>query len=645
MRLKTKFTLTATLMVLAVVTLLVARDVRTMVREELANANKHAGFAVQFIFSQAQHALEEAADQGLAPKSESIDDLRAYVQEAFDSSAGLTTQIDASVGYSPTFYEVTIVDHNGVALVSSDSSLPGTVVRQRPSLQELIDAGFLRQLSVLRSSNPQANVYQMSLPFNLGEQPFGEIRIGISTTLLWSQLKPQLEFTLWLSFSVILASTVVAAVISHVTLAPLAKIERQLDAITAGQFDLQPIERGDEFGKVSTKITQVGQQLRGVREIFSSLRDNMNHLMAGINDGLLLFAQDGRAVMATPSVEKFLGLKPDAMLGRRITDILPEHHPLRETLRFEGDHLAPIDPAEVTLNGAGGARRTGVSVQVIDQGGQRMGALLMLRDLESLERIGSHLKVSERLSAIGRVTAGVAHEVKNPLNSMRLWLENLKESLPALTAHASDAPSAELSNQAVKVLDSEIDRLDMVVKTFLNFTRPVEPQLAQTRLDELLREVAEIARPQLEKVRVELRLDLDEKLPPIEADPSLLKQAVLNLVLNASEVMAAHPRAGEPHAGRVTLSLRRARRDSVPVAEIRVADTGPGIPPEHRAKIFQLFFTTRGGKGGSGIGLATTFRIVQLHNGSIDFETEVGRGTTFRIELPLAPVPSETKTS
>ena len=120
---------------------------------------------------------------------------------------------------------------------------------------------------------------------------------------------------------------------------------------------------------------------------------------------------------------------------------------------------------------------------------------------------------------------------------------------------------------------------------------------------------------------MDLRLAND--VPPLRGDSELLRQAVLNLVLNAVEAM--------PEGGRLTIALDR--RDETAV--IVVGDTGKGIPPEQRNRIFQLFFTTR--KGGSGMGLATTFRIVQLHNGSIDFATETGRGTAFRIELPLKP--------
>jgi len=399
----------------------------------------------------------------------------------------------------------------------------------------------------------------------------------------------------------------------------LHDITAQLDRISSGQFDMPPHEAktvetsSDELGLVSRKISQVGQQLRGVHEIFSTMRENMNSVMAGLEDGLLLFTRDARAVMVSPAAEKFLGAPAGEFLGRRVTDIFPPGHPLRDALHIESDELSEIT-ADANLETSDGPKRVNVSVQAIQEDGERMGALVTLRDLDSLESIDTQLKVSERLAALGRITAGVAHEVKNPLNSMRLWLENLKESL----SYDGDGSA----QQAVQVLDKEIDRLDQVVKRFLDFTRPMEVRLEATQLANLLQEVLEIAKPQLEQSNILLAQLLPIDVPEVYVDRALLKQAVLNLVLNAAEAM--------PNGGQLRLVLSRRGE----MAEIAVGDTGKGIPPENQQKIFQLFFTTR--PGGSGIGLASAFRIVQLHNGSIDFTSEVGRGTTFRIELPLA---------
>jgi len=160
------------------------------------------------------------------------------------------------------------------------------------------------------------------------------------------------------------------------------------------------------------------------------------------------------------------------------------------------------------------------------------------------------------------------------------------------------------------------------VKRFLDFSRPMDVRLEPTQLADLLKEVLEVARPELELTKVQVAQLIPIGIPEVFVDRALLKQAILNLVLNAVEAM--------PTGGQLQLTLSR-RGD---MAEITVADTGKGIPVELRQKVFQLFFTTR--PGGSGIGLASTFRIVQLHNGSINFTSEVGHGTTFRIELPLA---------
>ena len=445
------------------------------------------------------------------------------------------------------------------------------------------------------------------------------MRVVLSSGFILDEIKDGLFRAATIVLVALVISTLLAAVVSGAALAPITNISAQLDRISAGQYDAPGPDdarfggSGDELGQVSRKITQVGQQLRGVHEIFSTLRENMNSVMTGLEDGLLLFTRDARAVMISPAAEKFLGAQSGQLLGRRVTEIFPAGHPLRDALPLDGDELSEV-ASEAELQTPDGPKRVSVSVQAIQEDGERMGALVTLRDLDSLESINTQLQVSERLAALGRITAGVAHEVKNPLNSMRLWLENLKESIPL-------EPDSN-ATQAVQVLDKEIDRLDAVVKRFLDFTRPMEIRLEATHLPDLLKEVLEIAQPQFQKANVQVAQLLPIDVPEVYVDRALLQQAVLNLVLNAVDAM--------PDGGQLRVVLSR-RGD---MAEIAVGDTGKGISPENRQKIFQLFFTTR--PGGSGIGLASAFRIVQLHNGSIDFTSEVGRGTTFRIELPLA---------
>jgi PAS domain S-box-containing protein len=616
--LRAKLTMVMTGLVLLSTAVLSLVFLELLLQQVLHDADKRATELARQIFHSAQLALEDAKAKGMTPASEDPQETHDYVKRAFEINEALTAQLQAAQ-VAPTIREATIVDSDGAVMASSDPALSGKLVPKRPPFSQLVRSPFVRQVRVLAEPEHIEHIYEVSYPFALRGKPFGEVRVAVSTALLLNDIKPRLER--WGSIAVLalVLSTFLAAVVSGVALAPIRDIAEQLDRISAGEYDTasptakDPTERTDELGQMRRKIKQVGQHLRGVHEIFSSLRENLNSVMAGLEDGLILFTRDARAVMVSPAAEKFLGAPASDFLGRRVTEIFPVGHPLCEALRLEGDGLREI-ASETELQTEEGRKRVSVTVQEIQGAGERMGALLTLRDLDSLESINTQLQVSERLAAVGRITAGVAHEVKNPLNSMRLWLENLKESLPP------DRDGA--AQQAVNVLDAEIDRLDAVVKRFLDFARPMDVRLEPTQLADLLQEVLEVARPQLQQAKVEVAQLLPIGIPEVFVDRDLLKQAVLNLVLNAVDAM--------PGGGQLQLTLSRRGE----VAEITVGDTGKGIPPELRQKVFQLFFTTR--PGGSGIGLASTFRIVQLHNGSINFTSEVGRGTTFRIELPLA---------
>ena len=616
--LRAKLTMVMTGLVLLSTAVLSLVFLELLLQQVLHDADKRAKDLAQQIFHSAQLALEDAKAKGMTPASEDPQETHDYIKRAFEINEALTAQLQQAQ-FAATIREATIVDSDDTVMASSDPALSGKLLPSRPPFSQLVQSSFVRQVRILAEPGHIEHIYEVGYPFTLRGKPFGEVRVAVSTALLLADIKPRLER--WGSIAVLALglSTFLAAVVSGIALAPIRDIAAQLDRISAGEYDpapttaKDPTESTDELGQMRRKIKQVGQHLRGVHEIFSSLRENMNSVMAGLEDGLILFTRDARAVMVSPAAEKFLGAPASDFLGRRVTQIFPVGHPLFEALRLEGDELREM-ASETDLETRDGRKRVSVSVQEIKGAGERMGALLTLRDLDSLESINTQLQVSERLAAVGRITAGVAHEVKNPLNSMRLWLENLKESLPP----DRDGATA----QAVNVLDAEIDRLDAVVKRFLDFARPMDVRLEPTQLAELLREVLEVAQPQLQRAKVDVAQLLPIGIPEVFVDRDLLKQAVLNLVLNAVDAM--------PGGGQLQLTLSRRGE----VAEITVADTGKGIPPELRQKVFQLFFTTR--PGGSGIGLASTFRIVQLHNGSINFTSEVGRGTTFRIELPLA---------
>ena len=249
--------------------------------------------------------------------------------------------------------------------------------------------------------------------------------------------------------------------------------------------------------------------------------------------------------------------------------------------------------------------------------GARQEATAMQHNIEHLlERMESQLDVASRLTAISRITGGVAHEIKNPLNAIALHLDLLSARI--------HSPEDEVAAE-IEILSKEVRRLDRVVKTFLDFSRPVDVRLEEVDLASLAREVSDLMRPQARLGRIELSFESPpEQETFIRGDPDMLKQAILNLVTNALDAISG-AKKDDGH-----LKLRAARVDDDVILEI--ADDGPGIPTELRSKVFQLYFTTK--LKGSGIGLAMTYRAVQLHNGTIDFTSEDGLGTTFRLLFP-----------
>jgi signal transduction histidine kinase len=254
------------------------------------------------------------------------------------------------------------------------------------------------------------------------------------------------------------------------------------------------------------------------------------------------------------------------------------------------------------------------------------------------------LAYSRKLVALGRLTAGIAHEVKNPLNAMMIHLELLRTKIrgtlaaslqPAEVGAASGTHGLGPSRAAalpapvqgalehVEIIESEIRRLDEVVQGFLKFTRPEDLRLQPVRVAGLFEEILPIIETEAGKHNVKVTTDVPASTPNVNGDSSMLRQAFLNLAINACQAM--------PQGGSLRLVSGPASRQRV---EIRIEDTGVGIAPEHLSRIFDLYFTTK--ERGTGIGLSMVYRIVQMHDGEIEVQSTPGRGTTFRVLLPRA---------
>lgn len=234
---------------------------------------------------------------------------------------------------------------------------------------------------------------------------------------------------------------------------------------------------------------------------------------------------------------------------------------------------------------------------------------------------------AERFTAVARVTAGLAHEIKNPLSTIGLNLQLLRESLEE--ADIAEPHAGRLTRR-IDALSGEVEHLRGILEDFLRFAGRMQLEREPTDLNELVEELVDFYAPQAEQSGVQLRSQLAGGLPVLEVDRSLLKQAVLNLMINATQAMVQARYGDKPHGGASDLIVRTAHGQGQ--VELHVIDTGPGIADDQRERVFDPYVSTK--KGGSGLGLPTARRIASEHGGRIDLHSEPGRGSDFVLSLP-----------
>jgi signal transduction histidine kinase len=541
----------------------------------------------------------------------------------------LQAVIDSVNRYSLTVYDVNIGDSRSTTLLSTNPDNEDNPLPVRPSLSQLRDSNSLQLLAVMYGS---PKVFDVVAPLERNGEPFASVHVGVRTTFLRAVYEPWLRAALTLMCLALASSLGAAFLLGNLALRPLEQISRQLDYWTAAGEPRGPEEETasqDTAARVSHKIERFGQRMRSVQEVFSALKENLDRVLGNLQDGILLFTGDGRAVLVSDAARRFLPEEIGSILGKQESEVFDRSTVLGRTLREAFDAgITLIQEDILTETG----RRIQVSLDFIQDGEtpQVLGALVTLHDLESAEEIESELELSRRMAAIGRLTSGVGHEVKNPINAIVVHLELLKTKLGD-----SGAPAA----RHLEVIEAEIHRLDRVVQMLVDFTRPVELKLQEQDIGAVIGDVLALAAAELSTRNVTIVSRMPPKPLLANIDADLIKQAVLNVIQNGAQAM---PEGGELEIVLEEEDRRSARRDASQLAAqvgwktavLRISDQGPGIPDEIREKIFDLYFTTK--SGGSGIGLAMTYRILQLHHGSIEVQSKLERGAEFLMRIPLA---------
>jgi signal transduction histidine kinase len=607
MRRKTKIVFAITFMVAVLVLTFSYIYISELLRQRVTTARESAAQLTSNLAYLAANAAPDLSSTKVDTTNPQA--TRRAVAYYLGTDRDLNNFLESVVGTWPIIYDGAIVDSDGKAILHTNPDLVGKTVPDRPDFHLVENANFRRQFRMVY--NPPT-VYDVRIPLQLDGARFGSIRVGVSTVFLKNELTPRLEQAVVISSIAILLSLILAAGLSNIALGPLEQINRSLDSVTAGGTEAvgEPETSHDEYGMVSLKIAHLGRQMRDAKEIFSALKDNVDQIMGNLQDGLMLFTRDTRVVLVSASVEKFLGRPRRELLGQMARGIFTPNSEFGALLLQSFERGSPVAPREIEFpNG----KRVQISLDFIREKETQIGALLTMRDAESVRRIEDEIEMSRRLSAHGRITRGVAHEVKNPINAIVLHLQLLQGKLRQVDPD---------TRRHMDIIGSEIHRLDRVVQILVDFTRPRDLHLEETDLRRLLEDGVQLAGPDAGRHGVAISCELPSQPLTVKVDTDFIKQAMLNVVLNGVQAM--------PNGGKLTVSARR--EDDMVVTEIR--DQGRGIPAEAQDKIFELYFTTK--KEGTGIGLAQTYQILQWHYGSVDFESVEGKGTTFRLRLPLA---------
>lgn len=619
MSIKAKQVAGVTTLVFLIVAGLTAYHLSTLAQLHLQETATRGEMLANFVWQRARDVVPEPGDD---------------LYQALSKDGGVRAILESGIAYGPNVTYVAIVDPQGIARAHAFRVREGELMPEQNDLKPLVDAGMIAQLRAVFSEEE----FEIRLPIATPDgENFGSIRVGVSTLLVTDQLDDAVRAGAGGILASILLSMLVAMGLSQWMLRPIHVIQSGLTRLGRGELDVSIDLPGDEFKDIGNSFEAVSAQLAAVRQRpLSSAATDFESVMENLEDAVALYSPTGEVIFTNAAMSAFLaehGSKPE------VTSLIEQSLAGR---RDAGPISIMSEPPPGEANAAETPERMLMTHAIEDNAGRFIGAMLVVRNLGYLTQVHSTLNYSRKLAALGRLMAGVAHEVKNPLNAMTIHLELLKQKLmgrpvpvPAVASVASSGSSDSASripdpgtrppdvSKHLTVIQNEIHRLDEVVVGFLKFARPEELRLQPVRLADLISDVVTSSSPEAQKNGVQVKVECPAALPEVNADPGMLRQALLNLALNGCQAM--------PDGGTLRISCRAAARGKV---EIDVEDTGVGIPPENLNRIFDLYFTTKG--TGTGIGLSMVYRIVQLHDGEVEVQSTPGAGTRFRLVFPQA---------
>jgi signal transduction histidine kinase len=585
-------------MVAVTVLALSALQLNSLVATSLLHTIERANSAAQIVKNFILQRAREKTKNSPAPATRA--DVVKLWRDSLAADPELAAMLTATMAQTRSLVEISVSGEHGRIVASSTQAKIGTPMSTRLPLQALSEIGPIERLeAIFGGSRDYETRVDLGIP---GErEPVFTIQVLVSSVLLRETIRLELIKTILVSLAALIVATLLAWLVTHIALSPLTGLSQEIDRITSGQQEptiRRPAAPGREYAVVEEKLRLLGEQYRGAQMGATQLRGNVEQMLERLEEAILLFDERGKLLMCGEPAERILGHPRSEITGRSLHEVFPPATELGATLVQAAETHSKLRDTT-----AGGVL---VDLDFLPGGGM----LLRLRDAVGRQIVENQLSLSSRLAAISRLTGGVAHEIKNPLNSIALRLELLRSRV---------LPNLPEAKPEIEIIAQEITRLDRVVRTFLDFTRPVELNAKPLNLTAMVRELITFLGPESHSTNIEVKEDLPAEPLWVRGDADLVRQAIMNVLRNALDAM--------PHGGTLNLRLRRERGEAV----LSISDTGAGIPPENRDKIFQLYYSTK--ERGTGIGLAMTYRAFQLHGGSIEVESD--GGATFHLRLPL----------
>ena len=378
--------------------------------------------------------------------------------------------------------------------------------------------------------------------------------------------------------------------------------------------DLELLSTIAGYVAIAVENARLYQSLEQKAVQVERLKDFSENIVESLRIGVLTADLDGRIESWNPQLEELLGVPKTEAVGHVLEDVLPSTLAAEIAARAESDHVSSV--YKFHLNNRAG-RHIAVNTSVaplLGKTGARLGRLILIDDITQRVRLEEQLVQNEKLTSLGLLAAGVAHEVNTPLAVISNYIQMLAKQIPA------DDPRQKTIERIVK----QTFRASEIVNNLLNFSRTPNLELSELDLNAVLEETLALVQHPLTASHVTVVKTYQNELPRVLGSTNRLQQVFLNLLINARDAM--------PSGGMLEVRTS-AHNGSV---EVEVSDNGAGIPPEHLNRIFDPFFTTKGSGHGTGLGLSVSYGIIKEHAGRVDVRSTLGKGTSFRLEFPVA---------